>query len=43
MPIVYAIRSSLVYRRAVLPWGSAAIAMIALVWLVQRALPATVL
>ncbi len=43
MPIVYAIRSSLVYRRAVLPWGSAAIAAIALVWLVQRALPATVL
>jgi hypothetical protein len=43
MPVAYAIRSSLVYRRAVLPWGSAAIAAIALVWLVQRALPATLL
>lgn len=39
MPIAYAIRASLVYRRAVLPWGSAAIAVIALVWLIQRALP----
>jgi hypothetical protein len=37
MPLVYAIRSSLFYRRAVLPWGSAAIASLALVWLVQRA------
>jgi hypothetical protein len=39
MPIAYAVRASLVYRRAVLPWGSAAIAAVALVWLVQRALP----
>ena len=39
MPVVYAIRASLVYRRAVLPWGSAVIAAIALVWLIQRALP----
>jgi HupE / UreJ protein len=39
MPVVYALRASLVYRRAVLPWGSAAIAVIALVWLLQRALP----
>jgi hypothetical protein len=39
MPVVYAIRASLLYRRAVLPWGSAAIAVIALVWLLQRALP----
>ena len=39
MPIAYAVRSSLVYRRAVLPWGSAVIAAVALVWLIQRALP----
>ena len=39
MPIAYAVRSTLTYRRAVLPWGSAAIAAVALVWLVQRALP----
>jgi HupE / UreJ protein len=39
MPVVYAIRASLLYRRAVLPWGSAVIAVIALVWLLQRALP----
>jgi HupE / UreJ protein len=38
MPLVYGVRSSLFYRRAVLPWGSAAIASLALVWLVQRAL-----
>ena len=38
MPLVYALRSSAFYRRAVLPWGSAAIASLALVWLVQRAL-----
>jgi hypothetical protein len=37
MPVVYGIRSSLFYRRALLPWGSAAIASLALVWLVQRA------
>lgn len=39
MPVVYFARSSLLYRRAVLPWGSAAIAVIAFVWLLQRALP----
>jgi hypothetical protein len=38
MPLVYAIRSQPFYRRALLPWGSAAIASLALVWLVQRAL-----
>ena len=38
MPIVYALRSGTFYRRAVMPWGSAAIAALALVWLVQRAL-----
>jgi hypothetical protein len=42
MPVVYALRASLVYRRAVLPWGSAAIAVVALVWLLQRALPPVV-
>jgi hypothetical protein len=38
MPIVYGLRSGIFYRRAVMPWGSAAIATLALVWLVQRAL-----
>jgi hypothetical protein len=38
MPVVYAMRSAVLYRRAVLPWGSAVIASIALVWLVQRAM-----
>lgn len=42
MPVVYALRATLLYRRAVLPWGSAAIAAIAAVWLVQRALPPVV-
>jgi hypothetical protein len=37
MPIVYALRAGAVYRRAIMPWGSAAIAAVALVWLVQRA------
>ncbi len=41
MPLVYVMRASLFYRRALLPWGSAAVASLALVWLVQRAfLPA---
>jgi hypothetical protein len=39
MPIAYAVRATLVYRRAVLPWGSAVIAAVALLWLIQRALP----
>ncbi|HEX2789517.1 MAG TPA: HupE/UreJ family protein [Steroidobacteraceae bacterium] len=38
MPIVYALRSGAAYRRAIMPWGSAVIAAVALVWLVQRAL-----
>jgi hypothetical protein len=42
MPIAYAVRSTLVYRRAVLPWGSAIIAAVALLWLLQRALPPVV-
>jgi hypothetical protein len=37
MPLVYLLRSGSFYRRAVMPWGSAAIAGIALVWFVQRA------
>ncbi len=37
MPIIYALRAGAFYRRAVMPWGSAAIAALALVWLVQRA------
>lgn len=37
MPLAYLMRASLFYRRALLPWGSAAIASLALVWLVQRA------
>jgi len=38
MPVVFALRSGTFYRRAVMPWGSAAIAALAFVWLVQRAL-----
>jgi hypothetical protein len=38
MPIIYAVRSGGFYRRAFMPWGSAAIAAVALVWLVQRAI-----
>jgi hypothetical protein len=37
MPIVYAIREGRFYRRAIMPWGSAAIASLALVWFMQRA------
>ncbi len=37
MPLIYALRSGVFYRRAVMPWGSAAIALLATVWLVQRA------
>jgi hypothetical protein len=38
MPVVYALRSGALYRRALMPWGSAAIAALAFVWLIQRAL-----
>lgn len=38
MPIVYGLRSGPFYRRTVMPWGSAAIALLATVWLVQRAI-----
>ena len=36
MPVIYGLRSGAFYRRAVMPWGSAAIAVLAFVWLVQR-------
>jgi HupE/UreJ protein len=36
LPLAYALRGSLVYRRLVFTGGSAAIALIALVWLVER-------
>lgn len=38
MPLIYALRYAKFYRRAVLPWASAAIAVVAFVWLVQRAI-----
>jgi hypothetical protein len=41
MPCAYFWRYSSFYRRAIVPWGSAAIALLALVWLVQRSLLTT--
>jgi HupE / UreJ protein len=38
MPMVYGLRRLEVYRRALLPWGSGAIATVALGWLAQRAM-----
>jgi HupE / UreJ protein len=38
MPLAYLFRSTSFYRRGVLPWGSSAIACLALVWFVQRAM-----
>jgi hypothetical protein len=40
MPAVYAMRRGPVYRRAIMPWGSAAIAAVALLWFLQRAFSA---
>jgi hypothetical protein len=37
MPLAYAIRATTFYRQTVMQWGSSAIATLALVWLVQRA------
>ena len=37
MPLAYALRRLRAYRRALLPWGSAVIAGLALVWLIERA------
>jgi HupE / UreJ protein len=38
MPLAYLLRSTAFYRRGVMPWGSSAIAALAMVWFVQRAL-----
>jgi hypothetical protein len=38
MPLIYSVRRATLYQRAVLPLGSAAIALLATVWLMQRAL-----
>jgi hypothetical protein len=38
MPLAYLLRSTNFYRRGVMPWGSSAIAGLALVWFLQRAL-----
>ncbi len=37
MPLAYFARASRLYQRGVVPWGSTAIAALALVWFVQRA------
>jgi hypothetical protein len=37
MPLAYVFRATAFYRRGVMPWGSSAIACLALVWFVQRA------
>ena len=37
MPVVFQLRTGRLYRTAFLPWGSAGIAALAFVWLVQRA------
>jgi hypothetical protein len=38
VPLIYALRAGVFYRRALMPWGSAAIAAVAIVWFVQRAI-----
>jgi hypothetical protein len=38
MPLAYGLRFTTFYRRGVMPWGSSAIAGLALVWFLQRAL-----
>jgi hypothetical protein len=38
MPLIYAMRASRLYQRTLVPWGSTAIAGLALVWFVQRAM-----
>jgi len=37
MPIAYAVRATQFYRQTVMQWGSSAIAVLAFVWLIQRA------
>ncbi len=39
MPLAFLLRSTTLYRRTLMPWGSSAIAALPLVWLVQRAFP----
>ena len=39
MPLAYLLRATHFYRRGIMPWGSSAIACLALFWLVQRAMP----
>jgi len=36
MPVVYRLRDSSSYRNTVMPWGSASIAVLASVWLIER-------
>jgi hypothetical protein len=38
MPLAYFLRATRFYRRGIMPWGSSAIACLALFWFVQRAL-----
>jgi len=38
MPLAYAVRASTFYRQTIMKWGSSAIAAVAFVWLVQRAI-----
>jgi hypothetical protein len=38
MPLAYLLRATRFYRRGIMPWGSSAIACLALFWFVQRAL-----
>jgi len=38
MPLAYLLRSTAFYRRGVMPWGSSAIACLALFWLFQRSI-----
>ncbi len=38
MPVAYLLRRTRFYQRGVMPWGSTAIACLALVWFVQRAM-----
>ena len=38
MPLAYFLRATNFYRRGIMPWGSSAIACLALFWFVQRAL-----
>jgi hypothetical protein len=38
MPLAYLLRTTHFYRRGIMPWGSSAIACLAMIWFVQRAL-----